>query len=87
MDPSPANLEIVAKLARMYERIKLPSSRACVLWLVGQYAVWQRGGDGYTIASFAPDLLRKAALNFTREVCINCFLEGLPLNFKFQARY
>jgi len=59
---SPA--EIVAHLARRVDDIKHPKARACVVWLVGQYA-----GVGVDVgmAGFAPDVLRKLAKTFVGE--------------------
>src|SRR5258708_17144786 len=56
-------VEIVAHLARRIDDIKHPKARACVVWLVGQYA-----GVGIgKMAPFAPDVLRKLAKTFVGE--------------------
>src|SRR5258708_10805756 len=60
-------VEIVAHLARRIDDIKHPKARACVVWLVGQYAgVGIDVGIG-KMASFAPDVLRKLAKTFVGE--------------------
>ncbi|KAK7691132.1 hypothetical protein QCA50_006235 [Cerrena zonata] len=64
-------LAIISKLAYRIEDIRHPKARACVLWLVGQYAAVDtsleshRGPEG--VAEWAPDVLRKAATFFTKE--------------------
>ena len=65
-------IAIISKLAYRIEEIRHPKARACVLWLVGQYAADdtpfenKRGPEG--VADWAPDVLRKAAAFFTKEV-------------------
>lgn len=68
-------VEIIARLARRLDEIRHPKARACVLWLVGQYAAAnpeQANGaihDGPEgIAPWAPDVLRKTAKSFAQEV-------------------
>ncbi|KAI0788032.1 adaptin N terminal region-domain-containing protein [Fomes fomentarius] len=67
-------VEIIARLARRLDEIRHPKARACVLWLVGQYAaanpeqangVIHVGPEG--IAPWAPDVLRKTAKSFAQE--------------------
>lgn len=70
-------LEIVAHLARRIDDIRHPQARACVVWLVGQYAGVDAAGmisDGQgapgglgRIAPDAPDVLRKLAKSFAGE--------------------
>lgn len=81
MIPSSAGqspLSIIAKLAYRIDDIRHPHARACVLWLVGQYAADATvPSDGVAIqwvASWAPDVLRKAAKSFPQEVR-NCVQE------------
>ncbi len=70
-------LEIISRLARRLDEIRHPKARACVLWLVGQYAASPEtapemngashvGPEGIT--PWAPDVLRKAAKSFGEEV-------------------
>ncbi|TFK82840.1 hypothetical protein K466DRAFT_603355 [Polyporus arcularius HHB13444] len=69
-------LEIISRLARRLDEIRHPKARACVLWLVGQYAASPEtapemngashvGPEGIT--PWAPDVLRKAAKSFGEE--------------------
>lgn len=73
-DETPA-LTIIDQLARRIDDIRHSEARACVLWLVGQYAeigLDSKGApDGIEgIVAWAPDVLRKAAKTFTQEVCL-----------------
>jgi hypothetical protein len=79
LNPSTAStsqspLTIISHLARRIDDIKHAQARACVLWLVGQYAeertaIGGGGGGGIEgVAEWAPDVLRKAAKMFTHEV-------------------
>lgn len=66
-------LAIIAQLAQRIVDIKHSEARACVLWLVGQYAESgaqsQGASDGIDgIAAWAPDVLRQAAKVFHQEV-------------------
>ncbi|EAU85554.2 beta-NAP protein [Coprinopsis cinerea okayama7 len=62
-------LSIVNHLARKFDDIKHAEARACIVWLVGQYAAAGEGGtngiDG--IVDWAPDVLRKGAKSFASE--------------------
>lgn len=63
-------LSIIAHLARRIDDIRHAQARACVLWLVGQYAGSEEktsilGPEG--IADWAPDVLRKLAQSFGSE--------------------
>ena len=71
-------LEIISRLARRLDEIRHPKARACVIWLVGQYAAspatpqdvngsTHAGPEG--VAPWAPDVLRKSAKSFAQEVC------------------
>jgi AP-3 complex subunit beta len=66
-------LSIISKLAYRIDDIQHPHARACVLWLVGQYAATSAttgsaAGVPDGVASWAPDVLRKAAKSFSQEV-------------------
>jgi AP-3 complex subunit beta len=74
LDPpcgSKAPLNIISRLAYRFDEVRHPSARACILWLVGQYA--GRTEASVSLASiegvtdWAPDTLRKVAKNFSRE--------------------
>ncbi|KAG6820486.1 hypothetical protein H0H93_016548 [Arthromyces matolae] len=59
---------IIAQLARRIDDIRHPQARACVIWLVGQYAASDEKGRGPEgIADWAPDVLRKTAKTFSHE--------------------
>lgn len=67
---SQSPLSIIAHLARRIDDIRHAQARACVIWLVGQYA----GSDAKTtnigpegMADWAPDVLRKMAHSFGAE--------------------
>jgi len=67
-------LSIIAHLARRIDDIKHAQARACVVWLVGQYAASaaaaSSGSDDDSasgMASWAPDVLRKLAKTFAKE--------------------
>ncbi|TDL25466.1 hypothetical protein BD410DRAFT_743013 [Rickenella mellea] len=72
ISPSHGTLEVIAKLAGKIEQIKHPSARACVLWLVGQYAssdgIQSNGIPG--IVEWAPDVLRRTVKTFSSEAPI-----------------
>lgn len=66
---------IISRLAYSFDNIAHPQARACILWLVGQYAADESapvrnearvGPEG--VALWAPDLLRKSAITFAQEV-------------------
>lgn len=73
-------ISIISKLAYRIDEIHNPKARACIIWLVGQYAasdvanatephVPQAGPEG--IAPWAPDVLRKTAKSFAEEVSVS----------------
>ncbi|TEB25157.1 ARM repeat-containing protein [Coprinellus micaceus] len=65
-----APLTIIARLAKQFEDIKHAEARACVVWLVGQYAAAVPGSKATAIegmTDWAPDLLRKCARSFVNE--------------------
>lgn len=71
--PSKAPLRIVESLAYKIGEVRHPSARACILWLVGQYASKVEGEGGAFmkiegVADWAPDTLRKVAKTFMQEV-------------------
>lgn len=67
-------LNVVASLASHFDNITHPEARACILWMVGQYA--RASGQGSTpmpeslqaIEPWVPDILRKAAKSFVSDV-------------------
>lgn len=63
------SLSIIARLSRKIDEINNTQARACIIWLVGQYAASNgptTGPEG--ILEWAPDVLRKAARTFQQEV-------------------
>ncbi|KAI0806028.1 adaptin N terminal region-domain-containing protein [Irpex lacteus] len=68
-------LSIISRLAYRIDDVRNPRARACIIWLVGQYAATdpstapagepQVGPEG--IASWAPDVLRKTTKSFLQE--------------------
>ena len=79
-------LEIISRLACRLDEIRHPKARACVVWLVGQYAASpaapqdvngfaHEGPEG--VAPWAPDVLRKVAKSFAEEVRI-CHFAPAP---------
>ncbi|KAF9472124.1 hypothetical protein BDN70DRAFT_887352 [Pholiota conissans] len=70
---SQSPLSIIAHLARRIDDIRHAQARACVIWLVGQYAGAEEkssavGPEG--IADWAPDVLRKLAKSFGAEASL-----------------
>lgn len=66
-------LTIVSTLARKIEDIRHSDARACVLWVVGQYAssdlaVKSTVPGLEAVAEWAPDVLRIAVKTFANEV-------------------
>ncbi|VDO04267.1 unnamed protein product [Rodentolepis nana] len=51
--------DIILHLAQMVEEISIPSARASILWLLGEY--------GHRVPKIAPDVLRKMAKTFSKE--------------------
>lgn len=70
--PSQDSLNIISKLAYRVDEIHHPQARACVLWLVGQYAAadGQSSAPGVPqgVMPWAPDVLRRSAKTFAQEV-------------------
>ncbi|KAF9446612.1 hypothetical protein P691DRAFT_761494 [Macrolepiota fuliginosa MF-IS2] len=61
-------ISIIARLARKVDDITNVQARACIIWLVGQYAASDEPSPGPEgIAEWAPDVLRKAAKTFGQE--------------------
>ncbi|KAI9440114.1 adaptin N terminal region-domain-containing protein [Lactarius indigo] len=80
--PSSAPLTIVERLAYRIDEIRHAKARACVVWLVGQYAA----DDSPTavvegVAPWAPDVLRKVAKSF-RDETIAVKLQAITLAAK-----
>lgn len=80
-------LEIISRLARRIDDIRHPKARACVVWLVGQYAASPAPAENGTtsagpegIAPWAPDVLRKMAKSFIQEVKLS-----FPFSSPFRA--
>jgi AP-3 complex subunit beta len=68
---SQSPMSIIAHLARRIDDVKHSQARACVLWLVGQYAATDEKGPGPEgIAEWAPDVLRKVAKSFGQEAAL-----------------
>ncbi|KAI0346195.1 hypothetical protein BDW22DRAFT_1323138 [Trametopsis cervina] len=71
-------LAIISRLAYRIDDVRNAKARACIIWLVGQYAatetntptsgISQAGPEG--IAPWAPDVLRKTAKSFMQEESI-----------------
>lgn len=54
--------EVISHLARLLETITVPSARASITWVIGEYS-----GQ---VPLLAPDILRKLAKSFSNEVNI-----------------
>ncbi|KAF8588900.1 hypothetical protein K439DRAFT_1334327 [Ramaria rubella] len=71
---SKAPMHIIARLASKFDEVRHPSARACILWLVGQYAGNTEASNDAPviegIANWAPDTLRRMAKNFAQESSI-----------------
>ncbi|KAH9018479.1 adaptin N terminal region-domain-containing protein [Lactarius pseudohatsudake] len=80
--PSSAPLTIVERLAYRIDEIRHAKARACVVWLVGQYAADDSPSavvEG--VAPWAPDVLRKVAKSF-RDETIAVKLQAITLAAK-----
>lgn len=70
----PPPQKLVARLAKSLDAITNPSARASVFWLVGQFAAADDGikmGMGWEgVASWVPDVLRRAVKGFPSEVSV-----------------
>ena len=53
--------DLIVQVSRMVDSLTVPMARASVLWMIGEYC--------NLVPKIAPDILRKAAKNFTNEVC------------------
>lgn len=62
---------IIERLAYKIDEIRHPQARACLLWLVGQYAAVDDGEKTVVegVKDWAPDVLRKVAKTFREEAC------------------
>ncbi|KZT29934.1 hypothetical protein NEOLEDRAFT_1055522 [Neolentinus lepideus HHB14362 ss-1] len=68
--PASNSASIISTLAYRIDDIKHPQARACIIWLVGQYASDEsvKEGEGVEgLARWAPDVLRKAVKGFVGE--------------------
>ena len=68
--PSSAPLTIVERLAYRIDEIRHAQARACIVWLVGQYAADDSPSaviEG--VKPWAPDVLRKIAKSLRNEAC------------------
>ena len=84
-------LGIIAQLAQKIDDIKHSEARACVVWLVGQYAEIgaqsQGASDGIAgIAAWAPDVLRQTAKSFLQEVFGSFILTFISLIVQVYCR-
>jgi vesicle coat complex subunit len=57
----------------MVDKVTVPTARASILWLIGEYSD--------RINKLAPDVLRKMAKSFPDEVCFEDFLFILQIHF------
>ncbi|KAJ7594498.1 adaptin N terminal region-domain-containing protein [Mycena floridula] len=65
---SQSPVSLISQLAHKIDDIRHPQARACLLWLVGQYAGFDSKGQPFDgVAEWAPDVLRKAAKSFGQE--------------------
>jgi AP-3 complex subunit beta len=68
-DTTQSPLSLVSKLAQRIEEFHHPQAKACVIWLVGQYAPDNTTSAGVSsMMSWAPDTLRRTAKAFVTEV-------------------
>ena len=51
--------EVISHLAKLLDTISVPSARASIVWVIGEYA--------HKVPKIAPDVLRKLAKSFTNE--------------------
>ncbi|TFY72051.1 hypothetical protein EVG20_g958 [Dentipellis fragilis] len=67
-------LAIIERIAYRIDEIRHPQARACVIWLVGQYAADENekgeSGAAEGVVRWAPDTLRRAAKSFRDETSI-----------------
>ncbi|KAH9958555.1 adaptin N terminal region-domain-containing protein [Russula dissimulans] len=78
--PSLAPLTIVERLAYRINEIRHAHARACIVWLVGQYAADDSPSavvEG--VAPWAPDILRKIAKSFRDEARGPCYTRSVEL--------
>jgi hypothetical protein len=66
--PSSTPLTIVERLAYRIDEIRHAQARACIVWLVGQYAADDSPNAAVEgVVAWAPDVLRKIAKSFRDE--------------------
>ena len=76
-------VSIISRLAYRIDAIHHPQARACIIWLVGQYAAAPTDGTAATslapegIEPWAPDVLRKSVRTFSKEVGLPLFIVSL----------
>lgn len=68
-------VSVISRLAYRIDEIRHAQARACIVWLVGQYAAAPVDETAPSlapegIASWAPDVLRKSAISFSKEASI-----------------
>jgi AP-3 complex subunit beta len=87
-DSTRLHLSIIAKLAQRIEQFHHPQAKACVIWLVGQYAPEEpvAASPISGIASWAPDVLRRTTKTFITEVCptVNIQFHGHCIDGAYQ---
>ena len=54
------NKDLIRMVARLTDKVTVPTAKASILWLVGEYC--------NLVPKIAPDVLRKAAKTFVNEV-------------------
>jgi AP-3 complex subunit beta len=68
-------LALVSKLAHRIEEIHHPQAKACVVWLVGQYArdtpQASTPAAPSNMTPWAPDVLRRTTKNFVTEARVH----------------
>jgi len=87
--PSQMPLTIISHLARRIDDIQHPQAKACVLWLVGQYSaasMHESGTDLSGVVAWAPDVLRKLAKSFGKEVSLISSLLSRSMLTRFVYR-
>jgi vesicle coat complex subunit len=64
--PNDERSKSVIALVKLLDTIKVPTARANIIWLVGQYA--------QVLPRVGPDVLRQAVKNFVNEVILREFI-------------
>jgi AP-3 complex subunit beta len=55
--------DVISNLAKLLETITVPSARASIVWVIGEYS--------HKVPLLAPDILRKLVKGFSGEVTCN----------------